>query len=69
MFQNWIKILQLKCAGSALKYSETQVLVVRNQHEHFGIIESRKKLFSALWCSNEQSIVGQFFNDKKWFIF
>ena len=29
MFHNWIKILHLKCAGSALKSSETQVRVYR----------------------------------------
>ena len=28
MFQNWIKILLLKCVGSALKCSETQVLAI-----------------------------------------
>ena len=31
MFQNWIKFLLLKCAGSALKNSATQVRVSDRQ--------------------------------------
>ena len=31
MFQKWIKLLLLKCVGSALKFSETQVWVRKHQ--------------------------------------
>ena len=33
MFQNWMKFLLMKCAGSALKCSETQVRVSYNYND------------------------------------
>ena len=50
MFQNWIEFLQLKCAGSALKCSETQVReIIAWSYHLIDISGMNQRHFAALF--------------------